>query len=76
MVCLFHRTRMEKAVGKTSPSFASLDRMFSPSTTGTYANFKGNAAFKTNNKPSKGALVVWRYGNGMAGAYWYCNRCN
>lgn len=57
----------KEAVGKTNPLFATLDRLFSPSATGTYANFKGNAAFKTSNKPSKGALVVWRYGNGWQG---------
>lgn len=48
--------------------YKTLDRLFSPSATATFANFRGHATnFTTGNKPKVGALAVWRYGNGWQG---------
>lgn len=47
--------------------FSSLDKLFSPSATATFANFKGSSLFKTGTTPKLGALVVWRNGNGWQG---------
>jgi hypothetical protein len=57
----------KEAYGKSSPFYATLDRLFSPSATATFTNFSGNTAFKTGKTPKVGALVVWRYGTGWQG---------
>lgn len=58
----------KEAFGKSHPLYATLDRLFSPSATGTFANFKGHPTnFSTGNVPKVGSLVVWRYGNGWQG---------
>lgn len=58
----------KEAYGKTHALYHTLDRLFSPSATATFANFKGHPTqFKTGDKPKVGALVVWKYGNGWQG---------
>lgn len=49
------------------PLLPSLDKLFSPSATATFANFSGSKLFKTGTTPALGALVVWRHGNGWQG---------
>lgn len=58
----------KEAFGTKHPLYKSLDRLFSPSATATFANFKGHpTSFATGAKPKVGALAVWRYGNGWQG---------
>ena len=58
----------KEAYGRTSSYWSTLDRLFSPSATATYANFKGHQlSFKVGSKPTPGALVVWRNGRGWKG---------
>lgn len=56
------------AFGTKHTLYKTLDRLFSPSATATFANFKGHPTnFQTGLKPKAGALAVWRYGNGWQG---------
>lgn len=58
----------KEAFGKSHPLYATLDRLFSPSATSTFGNFKGHPQnFKTSSIPKVGALCVWRYGKGWQG---------
>jgi hypothetical protein len=57
----------KRAFGKPSTFAPALDKLFSPSATATWANFKGSNIFKTGAVPRPGALVVWRYGTGWQG---------
>jgi hypothetical protein len=57
----------KEAFGKSHPLYSTLDRLFSPSATATYANFNGSQNLKVGSVPKVGALVVWRYGNGWQG---------
>jgi hypothetical protein len=58
----------KEAFGKSHPLWKTLDRLFSPSATATFANFKGHPTeFATGKTPKVGALVVWQYGNGWQG---------
>jgi hypothetical protein len=52
------------SVGKGSlTEWQELDRIFTPSPFGTYANFMGNSNYKKGNRPEEGALAFWKKGN-------------
>jgi len=59
----------KEAFGKSHPLYAKIDRLFSPSATATFANFKGHNThnFESGVVPKIGALVVWKYGNSWKG---------
>ncbi len=49
---------------KLAPAF---DKLFSASSTATFANFSGSSLFKVGKLPAPGALAVWRLGVGWQG---------
>lgn len=56
------------AIGRESlMEWRQLDKLFTPSPVGTYANFRGCRNYKTGNIPEIGALAVWKKGNTWQG---------
>lgn len=49
------------------PLYAAIDKLFSASAVKTWENFKASKLFKTGQVPKKGALAIWRHGNGWTG---------
>jgi hypothetical protein len=49
------------------PLYAEIDRCFSSMATVTWQNFKASKLFKTGQLPKRGALAIWKYGNGPSG---------
>lgn len=65
--CYFTEMVAKEAFGKNDPNWSAFDKLFQPSCTATFANFKGSSKFKVGNIAKKGALAVWRHGNGWKG---------
>lgn len=66
--CVFCEIVWKISIGRESLSeYRQLDRLFSPSPTSTYSNFRGCRRYKTGTKPEAGAIVVWRRGNSWQG---------
>jgi hypothetical protein len=57
----------KEAFAGDAAKLAAFNKLFSPSATATFANFKGSKLFPVLSKPQPGALVVWRYGQGWTG---------
>jgi len=47
--------------------FNRFDRLFSPSSLATHANFRGSKSIKTGNIPEIGAIAFWKKGNSWQG---------
>lgn len=65
--CYFTELVAKEAFADDEVKLKAFDRLFQPSCTATFANFKGSSLFKTGTEPRKGALAVWRLGDGWKG---------
>jgi hypothetical protein len=62
----------KEAYGPDHKLYRAMDKLFSASSTATYANFSGSALFKVSQQPRPGALVVWRQGTDWRGHIGIC----
>lgn len=62
----------KEAYGREHKLWPAMDKLFSASSTATYANFAASSLFKTGSVPRPGALVVWRLGRDWRGHIGIC----